>query len=186
MIPRLPLLHRFRPRFWPRFWRNDDGSATIEFVIAVPLVLTFLFSAVDFGAVMLRQVFLDRSVDIAVRQVRLGNVSVAGYEDFRQSICDGTLMIANCVNSITIEMRPIDTTTFAGLDSPAQCINRAEDIEPVLAFNPGSGGQELMLIRVCALADPFISLTGMVLGMSTDDSGAYHIVSHAAFANEPT
>jgi hypothetical protein len=40
---------------------------------------------------------------------------------------------------------------------------------------------------VCISADPFIGLTGLVLGMDrAEDSGVYHIVSHAAFANEPT
>ncbi|MCB1406362.1 MAG: pilus assembly protein [Rhodobacteraceae bacterium] len=168
-----------------RFWRRDHGSATVEFVITVPLVLAFLFSAVDFGAVMLRQVFLDRSVDIAVRQVRLGNVAASGFAAFRQAICDGTILIPNCTQSIAIEMRPVDTVSWSGLDSPAQCVNRAESIEPVLQFNPGSGGQELMLIRVCVVADPFIELTGLVMGMTLDASGGYHIVSHAAFANEP-
>ncbi|MCL4675014.1 MAG: pilus assembly protein [Pararhodobacter sp.] len=168
-----------------RFWKRDHGSATVEFVITVPLVLAFLFSAVDFGAVMLRQVFLDRSVDIAVRQVRLGNVSAGGFDDFRQAICDGTFLIPNCTASIAIEMRPVDTATWTGLDTPAQCINRAQSIQPVLQFNPGSGGQELMLIRVCVVADPFIEMTGLILGMTLDDSGGYHIVSHAAFANEP-
>lgn len=169
-----------------RFVRRDTGSATVEFVIAVPLVLSLLFSAVDFGAVMLRQVFLDRSVDIAVRQVRMGAVSASGFEDFKQMICDRTILISDCTGSIAIEMRPIDTATWAGLDSPAQCVNRAEDIAPALAFTPGTGMQELMLIRVCVVADPFIELTGLVLGMPTDASGAYHVVSHAAFANEPT
>lgn len=170
-----------------RFARRDQGSATVEFVIAVPLVLAMLFSAIDFGAVMLRQVFLDRSVDIAIRQVRLGAVPANGFDAFRQMICDGTILIPNCTANIAIEMRPIDTATWAGLNTPAQCVNRAEDIAPVLQFNPGSGRQELMLIRVCVTADPFISLTGMVLGMGQDDaSGAYHLVSHAAFANEPT
>jgi hypothetical protein len=170
-----------------RFWRQDDGTSTVEFVIAVPLVLTLLFSAVDFGAVMLRQVFLDRSVDIAVRQVRLGSVGPHAHAQFRQMICDGTILISDCTNRIAVEMRPIDTTTWAGLDAPAQCVNRAEDIEPVLQFNPGSGGQELMMIRVCVAADPFIGLTGLVLGMErAEDSGVYHIVSHAAFSNEPT
>lgn len=169
-----------------RFLRRDHGTATVEFVIVVPLVLAFLFSSIDFGVVMLRQVFLDRSVDFAVRQVRLGNVPSGGFDAFRQTICDGTVLIPNCMDSISVEMRPIDTATWSGLDTPAQCINRTQDIEPILTFNPGNGGQELMLIRVCIVADPFLQLTGLVLGMQTDESGAYHIVSHAAFANEPS
>ena len=169
-----------------RFLWREHGTASVEFVITVPLVLAFLFSSIDFGAVMLRQVFLDRSVDIAVRQVRLGAVNASGLSGFRQMICDGTILISDCAANIAIEMRPVDTTDWSGLNTPAQCHNRSEDIEPVLAFDPGVGEQELMLIRVCIVADPFIDLTGFVLGMELDDSGGYHIVSHGAFANEPT
>ena len=169
-----------------RFARHDSGSATVEFVIAVPLVLSLLFSSVDFGVVMLRQVFLDRSVDMAVRQVRLGNVPQNGFAAFRTMICDNTFMIPDCESTIAIEMRPVDTTTWANLTTPAQCYNRVQDIAPTLQFTPGSGQQELMLIRVCIVADPFLQITGLVLGMPQDASGGYNIVSHAAFANEPT
>lgn len=166
--------------------RDESGTTTVEFVIALPLVLAFLFSAIDFGAVMLRQVFLDRAVDIAVRQVRLGNVTGANQQGFRQMICRNTFMIGNCEDSLAIELRPIDTTTWAGLNQPAQCRNRAQDLNPVLTFNPAAGQQQLMLIRVCAVADPFITMTGLVLGMPRDASGGYFIVSNAAFANEPS
>ncbi|MFN4101700.1 MAG: TadE/TadG family type IV pilus assembly protein [Pararhodobacter sp.] len=167
------------------FGRREDGTATLEFVVAVPLVLAFLFSAIDYGVVMLRQVFLDRAVDIAVRQVRLGNVTGAGQARFRQLICDNTFMINDCVNSLVVEMRPVDTVNWTGLNAPVQCVNRDQNLAPVVAFIPGAGQQELMLIRVCAVSDPFIRLTGIVLGMTEDESGGYFIVSRAAFANEP-
>jgi Flp pilus assembly protein TadG len=173
----LSLLRRFR--------RSEAGSAAVEFVIAVPLVLAFLFSSIDFGVVMLRQVFLDRSVDIAVRQVRLGNITGSEFPEFRQMICDNSFLIADCENSIAIELRPINTVTWAGLDTPAQCVNREQELSPVLAFTPGAGLQELMLIRVCAVVDPFIDMTGLILGMPEDNSGGFFLVSHAAFANEP-
>lgn len=175
---------RFLP-FLRRFARSDRGTATVEFVIGVPLILAFLFSAIDYGTVMLRQVFLDRSVDMAVRQVRLGAFDSGDFAAFRTMICQNSFLIADCENTIAIELRPIDTTTWAGLDDPAQCVNRAEDLAPVLAFNPAAGQQRLMLIRVCAVVDPFIRMTGMVLGMPDDGSGGFFLVSRAAFANEP-
>ncbi|MEZ5752930.1 MAG: TadE/TadG family type IV pilus assembly protein [Paracoccaceae bacterium] len=168
-----------------RFTLNDLGSATVEFVIAVPIVLSMLFTAIDFGAVMLRQVFLDRSVSMAMREVRLGNVTSANIDDFRAAICSGTFLVPNCTSVMTIEMRPIPTDTFAGLTSSTQCVDRAASVSPVVDFNPGAGAQELMLLKVCVVVDPFIELTGMVLGMETDASGGYAIVSQAAFANEP-
>ncbi|HPD92957.1 MAG: pilus assembly protein [Rhodobacter sp.] len=168
-----------------RFLRSDRGTATIEFVIGIPLILAFLFSAIDYGTVMLRQVFLDRSVDIAVRQVRLGAITGNDFQEFRAMVCRNSFLISDCENSIAIELRPIDTETWAGLDTPAQCVNRAENLSPVLAFTPSAGQQQLMLIRVCAVVDPFIRMTGMVLGMPDDGSGGFFLVSRAAFANEP-
>lgn len=168
-----------------RFVRSDIGAATVEFVILVPLVLMMLFSSIDFGAVMLRQIFLDRAVDMAAREVRLGQMT-GGFVGFRDRICARTILLSNCQGTIAIEMRPIDTDTWAGLNAPARCINRSEDIAPQLTFNPGAGAQELMLIRVCISADPFISLTGMVMGMQQMETGGYALVARSAWVNEPT
>lgn len=167
-----------------RFFTREDGTSMVEFVLTLPIVLAFLFTGVDFGALMLRQVFLDRSVDMAVREIRLGRITGNGLDEFRQLVCAGTILIPNCAAATAIELRPIDTQTWTGLNDPAQCVNRAEDIAPVLAFNPGAR-QDLMLIRVCAVVDPFIGLTGLVLGLPRDASGGYALVSRAAFANEP-
>lgn len=178
---------RFLPRFLPRFLRREDGTATVEFVIAVPIVLGLLFSSIDFGVVMLRQVFLDRAVDMAVREVRLGRVSGSdeGIIAFREQICANTFLITNCAASLAVEMREVDTFTWSGLNEPAQCVNRAEEITPMLEFSPHNGAQMLMLIRVCAVADPFISATGLVYGMPRDASGGFFLVSRGFWVNEP-
>ena len=168
-----------------RFSLREAGTATIEFVIAVPIVLAILFSSVDFGAVMLRQVFLDRAVDISVREVLLGNIPSNGIATLRSNICARTVLIANCQSSITIELRPIDTNTWAGLNTPVQCINRSANIAPLLTFNPSNGNQDLMLVRVCASVDPFITWTGMILGLNQNANGDYLLVSMGAFTNEP-
>lgn len=174
-----------QPARRPGFWRRENGSSTVEFVLALPLVLGLLLSSIDFGVVMLRQVFLDRAVDIAVRDVRLGRVRSTGLDDFRTSICSNVHLLPNCAATLTIDLRPIDTQTFAGLDEPVACVDRAQEINPVLTFEPARGRQELMMIRVCVVADPFLRATGLVLGMPTDASGGYAIVSRSAFANEP-
>jgi hypothetical protein len=182
----LPVIRVLSPRrLCARFLQSAAGSATVEFVILVPLVLMMLLSSIDYGVVMLRQVFLDRAVDMAAREVRLGQMS-GGFNGFRDRICARTFLLGNCARTIAIEMRPISTATWAGLDEPARCVNRAEDIAPMLEFNPGAGRQELMLIRVCVAADPFIRLTGMVLGMQELPTGGYAVVSRTAWVNEPT
>lgn len=177
MIRVLMLLKQFRLR--------EAGSATIEFVIALPFVLAVLYTSIDFGAVMIRQVFLDRAVDIAVREVRLGNVPSNGHDALRDMICERTVLIGNCAAGLTIELKPIDTTTWAGLNDPVTCINRAQPMNPTLTFNPSAGNQDLMLVRVCASVDPFLSITGMVLGLGNETGGDLRLVAISAFTNEP-
>jgi hypothetical protein len=167
-----------------RFARNESGSATLEFVIMVPIVLTLLFSAIDFGVVMIRQVYLDRAVDMAAREIRLGQ-NVGTPAQFRQRICDRTIMVRECTQNLAVELRPINTASWAGLNAPAQCVNRDAEIAPVLEFNPGMGAQELMLIRACLVAEPFIRLTGVIIGMPLDPSGRYAVVARTAWVNEP-
>lgn len=167
------------------FSLREAGTATVEFVIIVPFILAMLFSSIDFGVVMLRQIFLDRAVNIAVRDVMLGNIASTGMAGLRTKICEGTVLIADCEASITIELRPINTNSWAGLNDPAQCVNRAANIAPTLTFNPSAGNQDLMLVRVCAAADPFIEMTGLVFGLNQGASGDYLLVSVGAFTNEP-
>lgn len=167
-----------------RLLRREAGSATVEFAIAVPLVLSMLFTSIDFGVAMLRQVYLDRAVDMAAREVRLGQLT-GGYTAFRDRICANTFLLPNCAQTIAIEMRPINTITWAGMNDTVQCMNRTENLTPALAFNPGAGAQELMLIRVCVAADNFITLTPFVLGLPEMPTGGYALVARSAWVNEP-
>ncbi len=162
---------------------NEKGAVTVEFVIVFPFVLTLLLTSIDAGITNLRQVFLARAVDLAVREVRLGNVS----ESARMSelICSRTSMLPSCMQNITVEMRPIDTDTFAGLEDPVSCINRELEITPSVVFTPGTGAQELMLIKVCVAADPFIRLNGFISQMPINASGQYVLITNSVFVNEP-
>jgi hypothetical protein len=168
-----------------RFGLREAGTATVEFVIALPFVLAVLYTSVDFGSVMIRQVFLDRAVDMAVREVRLGNVPSNGHDMLRDLICERTVLLGNCAAGLTIELKPIDTATWAGLSDPITCIDRAQPIQPSLTFNPSAGNQHLMLVRVCASVDPFLSITGMVLGLGNDTGGDLRLIAQSAFTNEP-
>jgi hypothetical protein len=172
-----------------RSWATrQDGAVTVEFVVVVPFVLTLFFASVDVGVTMLRQVMLDRAVDMAVREVRLGRVPSDGSVTMAQMICDRAILFSDCHDNIAVEMQPIDTTNFNGLNDPVRCVNRELDITPAVAFNPGAGGaaQELMLIRTCVSANPFIRLTGFFTAMPINPEGDYVIASRGIFVNEPS
>lgn len=168
-----------------RFWRDSAGSSTVEFVIIIPFLLSIFLLSVDAGITQLRQVFVHRAVEQTVRDVRLGHVS----ESDRMSslICKRAAMIPNCTTKITVEMRPIDTTTFAGLENRSNCVRNEGEITPALAFNPGAGGmaQELMLLRVCVTVEPFIRWTGIALALPVNPAGDFMVNVSSVFVNEP-
>lgn len=171
-----------------RQWaQRQDGNVTVEFVIVVPFLLSLFFASVDTGLTMLRQVMLDRAVDLAVREVRLGRVPSDGSVTMAELICARTQFLPNCEQSIAVEMLPVNTSDFAGLDAPIQCVDRELGINPAVTFNPGAGGgaQELMVIRVCVAADPFIRTTAYLSAMPLNQDGEYVIVSRGIFVNEP-
>ena len=171
-----------------RAWaKRQDGAVTVEFVVIVPFLLSLFFASVDVGVSMLRQVMLDRATDLAVREVRLGRVPNDGTVTMAQLICERTMLLPDCINNIAVEMQPIDTSTFAGLTPTVQCVNRELNLTPSVAFSVGSGGsaQELMLIRTCVAAEPFIRLTGFFTAMPINEDGEYVVVSRGVFVNEP-
>lgn len=175
------------PHWLRRFRQDDDGAVTVEFVILFPLVLAMMLGAIDLGITMARQVMLDRAVDITVRDVRLGKIGTNGSDRMSDLICDNSMMLPNCRNNITVEMMPVNTSDFSGLDGPFPCIDDQQEITPAVTFNPGSGGgaQELMLLRICVVADPFLRVTGLLSGLDINPEGQLVLTSRSAFVNEP-
>lgn len=164
---------------------DESGSATVEFVILFPLIFGFFLTSVDFSMIMLRQVALDRALDIATREVRLGQVGANDLDAFRQEICKRTILTPSCLETITIEMQPVQPAAFAALNPSAQCVNRAEEFSPVVTFNPGAQAQELMMIRVCTVSNPFIVANGFIFGGPRGPNDDFMSVSMSVFVNEP-
>lgn len=171
------------------FIRSEGGNATVEFVIIFPFLFSLFLTGVDLGVTMLRQSSLDRSMDMVVRDLRLGNLPEEGAaQELRHRICEKTLMISTCISSLTIELVPVDTSDFGTFSTATTCINSEdEEINPVLAFNPGQGGeaQELMLLRACVVTSHFIAISRYLTSLPINPDGQSILTSHAAFVNEP-
>ncbi|NET52160.1 MAG: pilus assembly protein, partial [Merismopedia sp. SIO2A8] len=63
----------------------------------LPGFLAIFISAYESGLMMVRNVMLERGVDIAVRELRLGTPQPPTFDEFKQSICDASGIIQNCV-----------------------------------------------------------------------------------------
>jgi Flp pilus assembly protein TadG len=172
-------------RTW-RALRSEDGSATVEFVILFPIIFGIFLTSVDFSIQMLRQVFLDRAVDLAIRDIRLGRVQADGLEQLKQTVCSNAALTPNCMDTVTVELRPVTAQQLAAIDPQTRCIDRAANITPLLTFTPGSGAQELMMLRACTVSNPFIVANGFLLGSPRGPNDDFMSVSIGVFVNEPT
>jgi len=167
-----------------RRMRREEGNATIEFVILFPVIMFVFLSAFEVGIYLTRSVLLDRAVDINVRALRLGTMSPMTAEELKRRICNDSLIFADCMNSMMVELVPISTETWAFPADQITCVERDEDIQPVVDFIPG-GQNEVMLVRACAVLDPFFASTPFVMELPLDVSGGYAIAAASTFVNEP-
>ena len=167
-----------------RFHRTEDGSATIEFVIIFPVFFTFFLSTFELGMLETRHVMMDRGLDLAVRQIRLGILEPVTHEGFKQAVCDGATIIPDCMNQLKLEMVPVDPRAWAAMATARDCVDRGDPGVAVRNFVPGASN-ELMLIRACALFDPFFPTTGLGASLPRVSGGAYGLISVASFVIEP-
>lgn len=168
-----------------RFWRATEGTATVEFVIVFPVIMMLVFQSLEAGWIMVRKTMLDRAVDMTVRDLRLGHLPNPTNDSLRQHICSLTAVINNCTSSLMIELKPIDTSTYSLPSANAPCVDRTAKIQPVTTVQQGAG-DNLMLIRVCAVVDLLFPGTGLGLALPKDASGGLDLVSSSAFVNEPS
>jgi len=171
-----------------RNWRkNEDGSGTIEFVVIFPVIMFIFAVAFEAGLYMVRNAMLERAVDVAIRDVRLGG-DVPNIDDLRNGICNEAVILKDCQNSIQIQMTSLDIVPDAmtAEEGPIRCVDKAsdEDSNEFTDYEVGVENQ-LMLVKVCAIAQPLFPTTGLGLQMPVDGNDNYAIVATAAFVNEP-
>ncbi len=167
---------------------DEDGNATIEFVIFMPLFMFLFIVMFEAGYFMVRGIMLERGVDIAVREVRLSNGAVPDYPTLKKTICDEALILPNCERNVQIQMEqvPIAPGGVANFKAPANCVDVTSTDDPASSTNFDTGSQnQLMIVRVCALMQPLFPTSGIGAGMGVDSEGNYAIVRTAAFVTEP-
>jgi hypothetical protein len=166
-----------------RFKRSEDGSLTVEFVLIFPAYLFFILSAVEYSMVTIQQSLLERSMDIVVRDIRLGTGGVITHDTIKEDICDRAGIIKSCETNLKLEM--ILQDAFTGLDFPVEpdCVNREEEAKPARNFEAGASNA-LMILRACAKVDPVFPTSAMGRALQADD-GLITLTAITAFVQEP-
>ena len=171
-----------------RLKKDENGSATIEFVLLFPMLMFMFLTGVESGYFMVRNVMLEHAVDIAVRDVRLSRGTVPNFNDLKERICDRALILPDCVQNVQVEMRSIPRTpgSIAVMQTQTRCVDLDSTEDPSTGTVYDTGAQnETVIVRVCALSQPLFPTTRLGLGMQQDAHGNYAIVATTAFVNEP-
>ncbi len=165
------------------FRADASGAATIEFVIIAPLIFTTVFSVFESGWLMTKYMMLDRGLDMAVREVRLGIEADPTHDVIRDKVCEYALILRDCQTSLVLEMVTIDS--IADIPSTAStCVDRSVEDMPAMAFNTGARS-EIVYLRACAIVDPIFPGMGLGLQLPKDATGGYALLASAVYVNEP-
>ncbi|MFX0544864.1 TadE/TadG family type IV pilus assembly protein [Roseovarius sp. S1116L3] len=176
-------LHHLRQRC-AGLLRREDGNATVEFVIIVPIYLALMAMSLELSMITLRQTMVERGLDIAVRDLRLGTGTNPTHDAIKKRICGEAYVINDCENAIRLEMVPSDMRNLTTLGGEVMCTDKEEEGAPVLKFTPGQQNQ-LMFLRVCAKYDPLFPTWHLARSLKKDSSGQVAIISMSAFVQEP-
>lgn len=163
---------------------GDDGNATIEFVILFPAIMTLFLSAFEVSIYLTRSVMLDRAVDLNVRTLRLGQLDPATPEELKRRVCEDALIFDNCLDALMIELTKVETDTWSLPQTNVTCVDRSAEIQPMVNFSVGAAS-DVMIVRACAVLDPFFGTTSIVMDLPLDMTGGYQLIAASTFVNEP-
>lgn len=173
------------------FLTDESGTGPIEFVFVFPLIFMIFTVSFESSMFMARYVMFERSVDMVVRDIRLGNYRGFSHQDLKRTICSEGMMvktIATCMNNMKIWMQPINTGTFAMVAPPKNCVDRVQDINldvpPANEFAYGTDN-DIMLLRICLKQKPMFPTTAISVGMMPEPDGTYALLVNSVFVNEP-
>jgi Flp pilus assembly protein TadG len=175
---------RLIARLVPDAWRREDGTAAMEFVLVVPVILLIFMASFESGLLMTREILLEQSVDMTMRELRLGHYAKVTNVLLKQEICSRTIIFPNCESNIKIQLDRVNTTDWNFPATPTACVNQGDPAEPVTSLKYGDPN-DLMLIRVCIALPAMFPGTGLALNMQLDPSGDYALVARSAFVVEP-
>ena len=165
------------------FARDNGGNATLEFIVLTPFLFYMIFSIAEAGVLMTRTVMLDRGVDIAIRDLRLGLTPGITHDGLKDKICEQAFLLGGCDTGLLLELVTVaDAASFPAGET--NCIDRTGEVAPTISFTPGARS-EIMFVRACVVVDPIFPGIGLAAMLPADASGGHAIVVQTAFMNEP-
>lgn len=167
-------------------WRREDGVASMEFVLMVPVFLAIFMSAFECGLLMTRAILLEHAVDVTMRELRLGHLPSVTNQVLKREICDRTIIFSNCEANIAVQLDRLSTATWTIPTPPPVCRNSNDPAEPVIDLGTVGSDNDLMLMRVCVSLPVVFPGMGLALSLPKDELGNYALTARTAFVVEPS
>ena len=168
-----------------RFRQEEKGAAyIIEFAILAPALFGTFFFGFELSMHSIRQMQLDRGLEVTTREVRLNTSMAFTHEDLKRAICLNSGGLEGCEENLRLEMVPMNPRSFTSLDALPDCVNSAQPVAPLRGWSLGQE-HELMLLRACYRFKPVIASIGLGAALDTDGDGFAKMVSISAFVQEP-
>lgn len=168
---------------------REDGAATVEFVILLPLFLMVFISSFESSLLLTRQVMLERAVDLTARDIRLDRGSAVSQSFVRSTICDRARILPDCDEHMLVELTTISQTDYALPDTDAPCVNRESSVVPEPNFASHRSGK-MILLRACYSVRPMLADTTFAMAhtlasnLVNDEDGAIRMVTATSFVVE--
>ena len=171
-----------------RFRSAERGNVTVEFALVFPVFIMILTSSIEMGLITVRQTLLERGLDMAMREVRVGTGVNYTHDQVRAMICDGAAVFEDCETNLRLELIPNDPRNYTQLPQSVDCVQQAAGssaaLNPVREFEYGQANQ-LMIVRACMLYDPVFPTSQLALQRTTNANGLSALVAVSAFTQEP-
>lgn len=181
------------PQSVRRFLASEAGNPSIEFLLTFPILIVIFCASFEGSFFMVKSVSLERSLDLVVRDLRLGTLGSISHNQLKAEICSRAAVLGSaqeCVRNLKIELQPINTANFVMPTTPTTCVDRRQNIDPAIEPSPAEyalgDGNQIMLMRVCFQTNPIFASTIWGVRMNrTSADGNRSIVSTSTFVNEP-
>lgn len=166
------------------FFRDDAGGASVEFVVVATALFSIILVMFETGMIMARSILIDRGLQVAVREIRLGYVESSQYNYFRDRVCEEAFLVIDCENNLLLEVVPFATVAAYAPGTNPACVDRSVGTTATPGFSTGNA-ENIMFVRACLLIDPFFPGSAIAADLARDSTGALAITATTAFMNEP-
>ena len=168
-----------------RFRKSQDGGMlTLEFAILMPMLIYAFFFGIELSIYSIRQMQLDRGLEVTTREVRLNTGLQFEHDDLKRAICINSGGIEGCEENLMLEMAPVNLREFTGLPAMTECYDASAPVNPQRGWSLGQQ-HEVMLLRACYKFKPGFGFWGLGQKLQKDGEGLAMMASMSTFVQEP-